>query len=138
MRSKTILQAALLAWLAAVGPAAQPALAAAVAPPLPASGDIGGTVIDSTASAPLPGGEVRISQGGKLVASTITDHFGRYAVPNLPAGSYSVEVRYLGYRAQTRDVTIGDAETQVRADFLLPRAPITLPGGERTASPPGA
>src|SRR5260370_42523812 len=138
MRSKTILQAALLAWLAAVGPAAQPALAAAVAPPLPASGDIGGTVIDSTASAPLPGGEVRISQGGKLVASTITDHFGRYAVHNLPAGSYSVEVRYLGYRAQTRDVTIGDTETLSRADFPLGSLPITLPALRVPASVPAA
>src|SRR5260370_3885788 len=105
MSSKTILQAALLAWLAAVGPAAQPALAAAVGPHVPATGDIGGTVIDSTASAPLPGGEVRISQGGKLVASTITAHFGRYAVHNLPAGSYSVDARYLGYPWPPPDAT---------------------------------
>src|SRR5260370_23011303 len=104
MSSKTILQAALLAWLAAVGPAAQLALAAAVGPHVPATGDIGGTVIDSTASAPLPRGEARISLGGKLPASTITDHFRRYAVHNLPAGSYSVEVHDLGYSAQTRYV----------------------------------
>jgi hypothetical protein len=138
MSSKTILQAALLAWLAAVGPAAQPGLAAAVGPHVPATADIGGTVIDSTASAPLPGGEVRISQGGKLVASTITDHFGRYAVHNLPAGSYSVEVRYLGYRAQTRDVTIGDTETLSRADFRLVSLPINLAAVEVTASVPVA
>src|SRR5229473_2312510 len=138
MSSTTILQAALLAWLAGVGPAAQPALAAAASPHVPATGDIGGTVIDSAASAPLPGGEVRISQGGKLVASTITDHFGRYAVHNLPAGSYSVEVRYLGYRAQTRDVTMGDTETLSRADFRLVSLPINLAAVEVTASVPVA
>src|SRR3989454_10630418 len=65
-----------------------------VAPP---SGDIGGSVADSTNGTPLPGGEVRVTRAGATVAITTTDAFGRYGIHNLPAGAYSVAVRYLGY-----------------------------------------
>ena len=57
-------------------------LAAAAFLPLPAAsqpldGDIGGAVADSATGTPLPGGEVRILRGQSLVASAITDPFGR-------------------------------------------------------------
>ncbi len=92
----------------------------------PASGDIGGTVADSTAGTPLAGGEVRILQADRLVTTTVTDAFGRYVVHNLPAGAYRVEVRYLGYRAQTHDVSVGATEGFSRADFRLAPLPINL------------
>src|SRR2546423_2202808 len=71
------------------------------------SGDIGGTVGDSATGTPLASGEVRILQAGNLVATAVTDAFGRYVVHNLPAGAYQVEVRYLGYHAQRHDVSVG-------------------------------
>ncbi len=92
----------------------------------PATGDIGGTVADSTVGTPLAGGEVRILQADRLVTTTVTDAFGRYVVHNLPAGAYRVEVRYLGYRAQTHDVTVGATEGFSRADFRLAPLPINL------------
>jgi len=92
----------------------------------PASGDIGGTVADSTVGTPLAGGEVRILQADRLVTTTVTDAFGRYVVHNLPAGAYRVEVRYLGYRAQTHDITVGATEGFSRADFRLAPLPINL------------
>src|SRR3989442_990663 len=92
----------------------------------PASGDIGGTVADSTVGTPLAGGEVRILQGNSLITTTVTDAFGRYVVHNLPAGAYRVEVRYLGYRAQTHDVAVAATEGFSRADFRLAPLPINL------------
>src|SRR5712691_7062935 len=92
----------------------------------PASGDIGGTVADSTVGTPLAGGEVRILQGNSLITTTVTDAFGRYVVHNLPAGAYRVEVRYLGYRAQTHDVAVGATEGFSRADFRMAPLPINL------------
>jgi len=46
-------------------------------------GDIGGTVADSATGTPLAGGEVRIVQGGNLIATAVTDAFGRYVLHNL-------------------------------------------------------
>ena len=92
----------------------------------PASGDIGGTVADSTVGTPLAGGEVRILQSNSLITTTVTDAFGRYVVHNLPAGAYRVEARYLGYRAQTHDVAVAATEGFSRADFRLAPLPINL------------
>jgi hypothetical protein len=99
-------------------------------------GDIGGAVADSTTGTPLPGGEVRLHQGNALVAIATTDAFGRYVIHNLPAGSYRVEVRYLGYRPETRDVTIGVTEGLSRADFRLMPLPINLSAVEVSSTVP--
>jgi len=101
-------------------------LAAPVPSHAPASGDIGGTVADSATGTPLAGGEVRILQGGNLIVTAVTDAFGRYVLHNLPAGAYRVEVRYLGYRAQTHDLSVGATEGFSRADFKLTPLPINL------------
>ena len=136
MNSRTILRATLLAWLAAMGPAARSAVGAPAGRPVPVTGDIGGTVSDSAYGAPLPGSEVPASQNGKLVASTITDAFGRYAIHNLPEGVYSVEARYLGFRATTRAVTVGASDELARADFPLVPVPVNLAAVEVTTTVP--
>ena len=69
------------------------ALAVAASVPAPASGDITGAVVDSASAKPLSGGEVRITRGGAIVATTTTDAFGRFVVHNLGAGTYLVEIR---------------------------------------------
>jgi len=101
-----------------------------------ANGDIGGTVSDSAASTPLAGGEVRVLQSGKIVVTTVTDAFGRYTVHNLPAGEYQVEVRFLGFRAQTRDVGVAGSEGFSRADFRLVPLPISLSAVEVATAVP--
>src|SRR5205085_5704693 len=85
---------------------------------------------------PLPGGEVRILRGGNVIATAITDAFGRYAVHNLPGGSYRVEVRYLGYRAETHDVSVGGTEAVSRADFRLAPIPINRAAVEGATTVP--
>ena len=115
-----------LACLVAAGLFARPALAA--------DGDVGGSVADSASGTPLPGGEVRVLRGANTIATTTTDAFGRYVIHNVPAGPYSVEVRYLGYRSETRDVAIGNATA--RADFRLVPLPINLSAVEVTSAVP--
>src|SRR5213594_3651458 len=95
-----------------------------------------GSVVDSTSGTPLSGGEVRITRAGSTVATATTDAFGRYVVHNLPAGAYSVEARYLGYRAAARDVTVGSSEGLTRADFNLVPLPINLTAVEVTSAVP--
>ncbi|HXI62928.1 MAG TPA: TonB-dependent receptor [Gemmatimonadales bacterium] len=135
MNSTTLHHAAAIAWLAACL-VARPALASSAAGPLHDEGDIGGSVADSATATPLPGGEVRILRDGRTVATATTDAFGRYVVHNLPAGSYHVEVRYLGYRPETQDVSVGDTEGLSPANFRLVPLPINLSAVEVTSTVP--
>ena len=127
MTFRTLLQVLLVACLGAAL-SARPAFAA--------DGDIGGAVADSASGTPLPGGEVRVQRGSDLVAIATTDAFGRFVVHNLPAGSYRVEVRYLGYRPETREVSIGATEGLSRADFHMVPLPINLSAVEVTSVVP--
>ncbi|OLC95227.1 MAG: hypothetical protein AUJ00_06840 [Gemmatimonadetes bacterium 13_1_40CM_3_70_6] len=112
-----------------------PLLAAPVhATPATANGDIAGAVADSATGKPLPGGEVRVTRSGAVVAVATTDAFGRYVVHNLPSETYTVEVRYLGYRPGRREVTVTAAGQTV--DFRLAPIPINLEAVEVRASVP--
>ncbi len=124
MHSKVLYPTLVVAWLVAAGFTTVP----------PVDGDVGGSVADSATGTPLPGGEVRVLRGGNTVAAATTDAFGRYVIHNVPAGPYSVEVRYLGYRSETRDVAIGNATA--RADFRLVPLPINLSAVEVTSAVP--
>src|SRR2546421_8598379 len=126
MNSKISYAAIVVAWLVATG----------FTTPPPLAGDVGGTVADSATGTPLPGGEVRIVRGGNTIAATTTDAFGRYVIHNVPTGSYSVEVRYLGYRSDTQNVTIGVTDGLARADFHLVSLPINLSAVEVTSAMP--
>src|SRR2546427_1795833 len=76
-------------------------------------------------------------RAGATVAITTTDAFGRYVIHNLPAGAYNVEVRYLGYRAETREVTVQGDDQRAAADFRLVAIPLNLSAVEaRAAGPP--
>ena len=100
-----------------------------------AEGDISGTVVDSVSGTPLSGGEVRIMQAGGTIAIATTDAFGRYVVHNLAAGTYAVEMRYLGYRAVTQDVTVA-AGRPTTVNFRLVPLPINLSAVEVKAAVP--
>src|SRR2546427_9662339 len=65
-------------------------------------GDVGGSVVDSTSGTPLSGGEVRLTRAGSTVAVATTDAFGRYVIPNLPAGGDTSEGPHPGGSARNR------------------------------------
>jgi hypothetical protein len=124
------------AWLATAALTARPALAASVRFALWDDGDVGGSVADSATGTPLSGGQVRVVRGGNTVATATTDAFGRYVIHNLAAGAYSVEARYLGYRSETQDVTIGAGDGLAQVDFRLVSLPINLSAVEVTSTVP--
>src|SRR5438445_525841 len=125
----------ILACLATAGGFTRPAAAAARRAAPPVERDISGTVADSVSGTPLSGGEVRILQAGRTIAIATTDAFGRYVVHNLPSGAYAVEVRYLGYRSETRDVAIA-AGQPTAVNFRLVPLPINLSAVEVQAAVP--
>ncbi len=85
------------------------------ATPLPRAGRIVGTIIDADAGVALPGANV-IIQGTGIGAATGAD--GSYAITNVPSGTYTLKVTFIGYEEQTRTVTVEDGQT-ARADFGL-------------------
>src|SRR5213594_3441276 len=126
MHFLTLLASLFPASFGMVSPGLAPSASAPVVIRVGANGDIGGTVADSAVGTPLVGGEVRILQGDNLVATTVTNAFGRYVIHNLPAGVYRVEVRYLGYRAQTHDLSVGATEGSTGATWVCTRRPRSL------------
>src|SRR6059036_2579873 len=136
MSSKRFYHAAVVVWLAGSGLAARPVSATTVGAGLRDDGDVGGSVADSATGTPLPGGQVRIVRDGNTIATATTDAFGRYVIHNLPAGAYNVEVRYLGYRAETREVTVGSEERPAAANFRLVAIPLNLAAIEVTTAVP--
>ncbi len=95
-------------------------------PPLPATRQEGaavvGRVTDAAAARPLDQVSVRI-EGLGLGGVTASD--GRYAVRNVPIGTYHLTARRVGYTPLTKTLTVaGDSATT--ADFALAAAPTKL------------
>jgi len=84
-------------------------------------GTIRGRVADA-AGAPLA--RAQVSAEGAGVRAT-SDEQGRYELRGVPAGSYTIRVRLLGYLPQTARVTLGAGAT-VQQNFTLAAQPISL------------
>ncbi|MBC7923169.1 MAG: TonB-dependent receptor [Ferruginibacter sp.] len=105
---KIVLSFFLLAWMAA-GAFAQ-------------TGNIVGMVYDSTSRAPLAGATVTLPDQKQ---GAITDGLGRYTLSNLPTGTVTLRVSYVGYQATTTTREVKASET-AEADFYLSRSTLNL------------
>ncbi|MDW8019011.1 MAG: TonB-dependent receptor [Chloroherpetonaceae bacterium] len=74
-----------------------------------------GTVVDAATGEPLVGASV-VVQGMRYGSSTKAN--GTFEIPNLPAGTYKVVARYVGYQPQTLEATLTDGAT-VQLSFKL-------------------
>ncbi len=87
-----------------------------------AAGNVAGRVTDAATHAPLDQVAVRI-EGPGLGAVTASD--GRYAIRNIPPGTYRVTARRVGYTPFAQTVTVAQDSTAA-ADFALAAAPTRL------------
>ena len=62
-------------------------------------GNIGGTITDSRNLQPLPGATVYIES---LDRGAVTDNEGFFLIQNIPAGSYNLIIRFIGYTPVNR------------------------------------
>jgi len=74
---------------------------------------LAGKVTDAKTHAVLPKASVFIPD---LKLGAIADTAGRYSFRSLPAGSYLVQVQFVGYKTFTKNVTISGAS---KADFMM-------------------
>ena len=68
-----------------------------------AKGVLKGLVIDAKTNEPIPFCNVVVKQDGKQVHGGVTDFDGIYTIKPLPAGVYTVEIVFPGYRRFERD-----------------------------------
>jgi TonB-linked SusC/RagA family outer membrane protein len=67
-------------------------------------GSVAGVVVDAATQQPLAGALVTIQATG---ASGLTDERGRFLLANVPRGTHTLRVQFLGYELVTREVTVG-------------------------------
>lgn len=75
---------------------------------------LSGRVTDQTTRQPLTGVTIYLPN---LKKGTATDTLGQFRVVDIPAGTYRLEIRLLGYKTQTRPVRLPAGETTI--DILL-------------------
>ena len=80
------------------------------------TGSISGTVRHADHSTPIAGVQVSIEA---LQLRTVTNADGRYQLNDVPAGSHTLTVRFIGFGPERRDQVLLGAGQRVRADFLL-------------------
>ena len=79
------------------------------------TGRLEGRVTDAESGQLLHGASVRVVG---TAFGALTSQAGYYALPNVPVGEHTVMVRFIGYAAQERQVTVMVGRTTV-ADFAL-------------------
>jgi outer membrane receptor for ferrienterochelin and colicin len=69
-------------------------------------GKITGTLADSTTAKPVPYVTVALKDGDKLITGTTSEDNGTFVLANIPLGTYSMVLSYVGYRTRTIPVTL--------------------------------
>jgi len=101
----------------------------------PVNGDLSGRVLDSLYAKPLAGADITVRRADAIISRVTTDAFGAWRVHDLPAATYEVEARLIGFQPQTRSVTIGADGSAITVDFRLAPAVLQLKEIGVTASP---
>ena len=90
------------------------------------AGDIKGKVSDVLTLQALTGVTIKVvtQDDGKVIAGTVSKAKGEYVITGVPAGTYTLTARYIGYEDFSTKVIVTDGET--KADMLLIAADISL------------
>src|SRR5699024_4832349 len=69
-------------------------------------GTINGKVIDQSLKQPIPYATVAIKSGEKVIKGGITNEDGSFELKQIKAGSYTVEVQFIGYQTYHKNIQI--------------------------------
>lgn len=90
-------------------------------------GSISGKVIDSNTKETIPYVSISVKEGDAVVTGGITDDNGNFTVKNLALKSYTVEILFMGYKAQhitanltadTKSIDLGTITMEEEATML--------------------
>ena len=101
-----------------------------------ATGQIDGRVVTEADGRPLEGATIQV-QNAVQVQGTTTDAAGRFVLDDVPVGTVSLEVRYVGFATQVRTVQVrANASTSVAvalASTTVALSGIEITGGTQDA-----
>ena len=88
-------------------------------------GTISGTVMDQSKAA-LPGATVTArNEGTGAVREAVTDAAGRYTMPLLPIGSYTISASMAGFQTQERSKVLLEVQQSLTLDLTLSLSSLT-------------
>ncbi|PNQ73668.1 TonB-dependent receptor [Hanstruepera neustonica] len=78
------------------------------------NGSITGTVIDANLNEPLPYVTIVVKNSAEeTINGSITDNDGKFLVDKIPAGTYTVNVQFMGYKTISQTITIDNNNKDV-------------------------
>ncbi len=86
------------------------------------SGSVTGTVTDATTGLPINGTLIRLLD---TELRTLSNANGRFLIPGVPAGAYTVQTAHVGYAAASQEVTVA-AGAVAALDFELAISAVAL------------
>ena len=89
----------------------------------PKTGSLSGTVLDSASRQPVAYATVALlpaGPGGKPLTGVAANDRGQFALARLAAGTYRLQVSFVGYAPRTQAVTVTDGPTTVAPIQLAP------------------
>lgn len=96
------------------------------------TGRVVGTVVEARTGTPLSGASVGIEN---TLFGAATDEAGQFTIDAVPAGAYTLTVRFIGYREARREVTV-EAGATAEVRFELKTEPISMTSIEVAALRP--
>ncbi len=96
-------------------PGGRPAPAAASAPARAATGRVAGTVTDAATGKPVSYATVAVLDAatGKVVNGGVCGDDGKFVLPGIPAGTYTIQISFLGYKNEERTGVVVPANAAV-------------------------
>lgn len=79
------------------------------------NGSLTGVITDENTGETLPGANIMITE---LEMGAATDIDGQYTITNVPAGTYTLRINFVGYTTKETTIEIADGE-EATADFAL-------------------
>ena len=86
------------------------------------NGVITGKITDPDGNISLPGATIKLNSGNRY---TISDQIGDFEFLNVPAGTYQIEVVYIGYQNLTQEVTVEEGKN-IKVNLSLSSGSQTL------------
>jgi iron complex outermembrane receptor protein len=86
-------------------------------------GTIKGKVVDKSTGEPLPSADVHLVE---IKRGTITKTDGTFVIQSVPAGNYTIEVSYVGYKKSRKKVEVKDGLT-LDVEIELEQTVLSLP-----------
>ncbi|NQZ79023.1 MAG: carboxypeptidase-like regulatory domain-containing protein, partial [Ekhidna sp.] len=75
------------------------------------NGSIIGSISDREKGEPIPFVTVAVrTSEGKIVGGQLSDEQGSFTISKIPAGSYLIEIQFLGYQTLKQEIVISSGE----------------------------